>query len=170
MTLLRRFQCPADMRRRVTRRNSAGRPGPKVLRTVPPRPRASAGHERAGVPMPSTWIPRKPARAYVRPGTSSRTGHAHVTVSGRCSWRRTKKLSAQRGALSGSRCELARPLQQRGQHGPGFDAGKRGAHAVVDAVPEGQVTTRRPASEVHDVGVIELCGIPVRRSKQQHRR
>src|SRR5258705_6249841 len=52
-----------------------------------------------GVPMPSTWIPRKPARAYVRPGTSSRTGHAHVTVSGRCSWRPTQKLSGPRRAV-----------------------------------------------------------------------
>lgn len=77
-----------------------------------------------------------------------------------------KALRPTRGVI-GIKSELPRPLQQRGQHCPGFDACKRGSHAVVDALSECEMTAWGPAGEVDDVGVVELFGIPVRRSEQQ---
>src|SRR5258705_11579847 len=76
-------------------------------------------------------------------------------------------LGPTRGVI-GIEGEFAGPLEQCSQHCPGFDSGERGAHAVVNAVPEWEMTAWGPACEVDDVGVVELFGIPVRRSEQQH--
>ena len=56
--------------------------------------------------------------------------------------------------------ELPRPLEQCGQHGPGFNAGQRGPHAVVDALSECEMTAWGPAARSTRTSRPPTCTAP----------